>query len=854
MCVYNISLLHWTEWFTSDNFNTSDMPPFLSCLLLTICTFKINTCFVLSYKKNYTREKCQMFTSWLELSLLLFLYFFQLMKMTFNGVFLNNELILGFPMYSCITPEELVPPISVSSKPTTGFTSQFLFMKLADSRKELKSASNHVNGSSNNNNNNNHSPDLSDHEQSPSNGVIKITSPPSPPCNGIKANASVVVVKTEPNDIGSGTLHSSAAVENGKNGRASPLPNGKERRSPASGGNKNGHGMIILSGDERNGNSSSDNESTASGSIRIKSEKHLMDVDKPDDDDKEEMDTNKMEEDTRTLSSSPRSILSSASSTASRRSPPGPARSICGSPSPPRSRMGGGGSPPQQNGSSSSTLIITKQNMLGKEGMGSQRASPLSLQNGGNNSNGGSRGSTPPQIYSSQPSPASMLSHMSHHHHLPPHSVSLQSQQQQPPQPPVFHANQLHARLTESRRDREQREHREREAAMAMAKENSDHGSPPLSVVTSTSLSFHQGSMYRINGVRPEVISGGAVTPGIPNGGSGNTPPIPAITLGQHHAPLQSQQQQQQQHFQSHHLLTNGTGSNSPPGSYSSSSSNSTAASRGSFSNGISTKNPHYSYHPNNPHNPHQSHHPDLITGVSSRKSPTQLSSLSSSRSPNSSPSNSSSSGSVTSGSSQHSPGSGSVTISSNGTIVAGGSLGIVNSSTGPSSHHHVNLNRTPTVIMGEAGGVRTMLWSTPGQPLGNSPGMEVGGMCTPGGGSSPGGSSAGSANGSIPPVTNGHSNPVVPNGYLNQNSPPNHGMQKGALSMELLWAQEALNLTTGSGSSNTTNGSMTNIMGTNGATNGHAADDDDYEQPMICMICEDRATGLHYGIITCEG
>lgn len=25
-------------------------------------------------------------------------------------------------------------------------------------------------------------------------------------------------------------------------------------------------------------------------------------------------------------------------------------------------------------------------------------------------------------------------------------------------------------------------------------------------------------------------------------------------------------------------------------------------------------------------------------------------------------------------------------------------------------------------------------------------------------------------------------------------------------------------------------------------------------EQPMICMICEDKATGLHYGIITCEG
>lgn len=27
-----------------------------------------------------------------------------------------------------------------------------------------------------------------------------------------------------------------------------------------------------------------------------------------------------------------------------------------------------------------------------------------------------------------------------------------------------------------------------------------------------------------------------------------------------------------------------------------------------------------------------------------------------------------------------------------------------------------------------------------------------------------------------------------------------------------------------------------------------------DGEEAMVCMICEDRATGLHYGIITCEG
>lgn len=33
-----------------------------------------------------------------------------------------------------------------------------------------------------------------------------------------------------------------------------------------------------------------------------------------------------------------------------------------------------------------------------------------------------------------------------------------------------------------------------------------------------------------------------------------------------------------------------------------------------------------------------------------------------------------------------------------------------------------------------------------------------------------------------------------------------------------------------------------------------HPDDQDEDDQPMICMICEDKATGLHYGIITCEG
>ncbi|KAF8785328.1 hormone receptor 4-like isoform X2 [Argiope bruennichi] len=35
---------------------------------------------------------------------------------------------------------------------------------------------------------------------------------------------------------------------------------------------------------------------------------------------------------------------------------------------------------------------------------------------------------------------------------------------------------------------------------------------------------------------------------------------------------------------------------------------------------------------------------------------------------------------------------------------------------------------------------------------------------------------------------------------------------------------------------------------------NNVGEDEEDDDQPMVCMICEDKATGLHYGIITCEG
>ncbi|XP_076321152.1 nuclear hormone receptor family member nhr-91-like [Tachypleus tridentatus] len=37
-------------------------------------------------------------------------------------------------------------------------------------------------------------------------------------------------------------------------------------------------------------------------------------------------------------------------------------------------------------------------------------------------------------------------------------------------------------------------------------------------------------------------------------------------------------------------------------------------------------------------------------------------------------------------------------------------------------------------------------------------------------------------------------------------------------------------------------------------STSRGVGDDEEEDQPMVCMICEDKATGLHYGIITCEG
>ncbi|CAG7816895.1 unnamed protein product [Allacma fusca] len=576
----------------------------------------------------------------------------------------------------CITPEELVPPMS--SKQT--FPQQFFFMMKPDGRSKVAYDS----FLNNNNNNNKHT-----------NGVIKLTSN----LNGIPENVSV---KSEPVEV---------------------MENGKRDRSP---GSPDKTTTTIENGSStspRTNGHSSDTESTASHSSGVSSGESNVSIKREKSEDK--YFSNKNDDKDMDLSMSNKDLDRSKFS-------------------PPLSRPAST-SPP---GKVESTLIITKQS---KDVI-----------------NGGSRIPSPPS------------SHTQNHDH----NNGIQQQQQQHPPPPNHHHpthNHLHARLTGQ--DLTPRPMNVPSPMVHVEIRNLPEKPDPISVVTSTSLSFHHHSMYRINGVRPEVISGGAVTPAT-NSSNNNS---------------------------SNGQVGNHSSSNSPTGS----------------------------------------------VPVQSRKSP-PLSNHS--RSPNSSPSNSSSSGSIING--MHSPGT---------TIVAGGSLGMVNSSSVSSNHHHhVNLNRTPTVIMGEAGGVRTMLWSQPGQTL--PPQVDLG---------------------APPPMTNGHGmsngyppqNPIPPhsnnnnsninnnNNNNNNNPPPNH--QKGTLSMERLWASEALNLSTSpNGNSNSSNGNHLNGHGNqngvsvpplNHITNGHGSgsggnahqtnpDDDDYEQPMICMICEDRATGLHYGIITCEG
>ncbi|XP_054271439.1 hormone receptor 4 isoform X2 [Macrosteles quadrilineatus] len=171
-----------------------------------------------------------------------------------------------------------------------------------------------------------------------------------------------------------------------------------------------------------------------------------------------------------------------------------------------------------------------------------------------------------------------------------------------------------------------------------------------------------------------------------------------------------------------------------------------------------------------------------------------------------------------------------------------------------------------PTVIMGEAGGVRTMIWS---QPVADTPPTS-----TPSNLASTSSNSAWSTSSVSSPSSASNSEESAAQLLLNLGqerafrSPHTFPVP---LNMERLWAGDlsqlpssqqlhALNLSVAApwpGAPTPWTGGQAPHWLKNGEVPPKAPpqdDQDDEDQPMICMICEDKATGLHYGIITCEG
>lgn len=183
-----------------------------------------------------------------------------------------------------------------------------------------------------------------------------------------------------------------------------------------------------------------------------------------------------------------------------------------------------------------------------------------------------------------------------------------------------------------------------------------------------------------------------------------------------------------------------------------------------------------------------------------------------------------------------------------------------------------VMTRQTPTVIMGEAGGVRTMIWSqpSPSSPA-DHPTQNLAASTSTMNWSSPqssaGGASSNSSEESAAQLLLNLGQPERQQLQQQlQQTPQNQQQQQSnvhysqPLNMERLWAGDLTQLPASQQNQALNLALPPGAWPREGKPQGMTVigesrhDPEDDEQPMICMICEDRATGLHYGIITCEG
>ncbi|CAH1975833.1 unnamed protein product [Acanthoscelides obtectus] len=237
----------------------------------------------------------------------------------------------------------------------------------------------------------------------------------------------------------------------------------------------------------------------------------------------------------------------------------------------------------------------------------------------------------------------------------------------------------------------------------------------------------------------------------------------------------------------------------------------------------------------------------------------------------------------------------------------------------GSMSHHHHHqpspsgVRSTPTVIMGEAGGVRTMIWSQPSLIPGPASPQQQDHATTSWQAAAAVAAAAaqvgvdetaaqlllnlgqdrlrlpvtsttmvntGNSNGGGSSSSGGRPSPHSPVSYSpSTGGGATTGGGGSPLNMERLWAGDlrqlpgaaaiaaaagnsqqlhALNLSAPTAAAAALLGytpmDVKPLLDPAGVDPQSTSGADEEEQPMICMICEDKATGLHYGIITCEG